>query len=304
MMIILQYSSVRYDDYNHLFFGLLAALGLFVSLFCLALPWPLLLLKPINSSTKTFQDTLRKLTDLLQRKHDQVKKTKGLSLPSLQNPFSKLQRKKKEERKHQPGKMCGRYTLLIANSLLALLGLLLLAGGVWRIVDDQSLRDVANELRDTAEWDNVAKEVTGLDDAVKEAAGHKYFNYALLGMGGITLLVALFGFCGAKKENQCLLSLYTICVFIILLLQIAAIVFINVDDANINFIKDSISSEAEKVDIDIEFEKLKPGSKFVQNLFFGVSAGLSGIILFFTLTLCCRARREERVQGYVDAIQA
>merc|ERR1711881_780780 len=145
------------------------------------------------------------------------------------------------------------------------------------------------------EWDNVAKEVTGLDDAVKEAAGHKYFNYALLGMGGITLLVALFGFCGAKKENQCLLSLYTICVFIILLLQIAAIVFINVDDANINFIKDSISSEIEKV---------KPGSKFVQNLFFGVSAGLSGIILFFTLTLCCRARREERVQGYVDAIQA
>merc|ERR1712083_119474 len=176
-------------------------------------------------------------------------------------PVLKLKRKKKEERKHQPGKMCVRYTLLIANSLLALLGLLLLAGGVWRIVDDQSLRDVANELRDTAEWDNVAKE-----------------------------------------ENQCLLSLYTICVFIILLLQIAAIVFINVDDANINFIKDSISSEVEKIDIDIE--KLKPGSKFVQNLFFGVSAGLSAIILFFTLPLCCRARREERVQGYVDAIQA
>merc|ERR1719150_2098429 len=109
-------------------------------------------------------------------------------------------------------------------------------------------------------------------------------------MGGITLLVALFGFCGAKRENQCLLSLYTICVFI------------NVDDANINFIKDSFNSEAEKIDIDIE--KLKPGSKFVQNLFFGVSAGLSALILFFTLTLCCRARREERVQGYVDAIQA
>merc|ERR1711879_446190 len=177
---------------------------------------------------------------------------------------SQAKQKKKEQAResYKRSKMCVRYTLLIANSLLALLGLLLLAGGVWRIVDDQSLRDVANELRDTAEWDNVAKEVTGLDDAVKEAAGHKYFNYALLGMGGITLLVALFGFCGAKKENQCLLSLYTICVFIILLLQIAAIVFINVDDANINFIKDSISSEIEKVDIDIE--KLKPGSKFVQ----------------------------------------
>ena len=87
MMIILQYNSVFYDDYHHLFFGLLAALGLFVS-FCSAIPWPLLLLWPTNSSTKTFQDTLRKLTDLLQRKRDQVKKTKGLPLPSLRNPFS------------------------------------------------------------------------------------------------------------------------------------------------------------------------------------------------------------------------
>merc|ERR1712083_266235 len=193
--------------------------------------------------------------------------------------------------------MCVRYTLLIANSLLALLGLLLLAGGVWRIVDDESLREVAKDIQDTQEWDDVKEEVTGLEDAVKEASTHKYFNYALLAMGGITLLVALFGYCGAKKENQCLLSLYSI-----LLLQIAAIVFINVDDANIDFIKKSISTQADKIDIDIE--KLQPGSKFIQNLFFGVSAGLSAIILFFTLTLCCRARREERVQGYVDAIQA
>merc|ERR1712184_93653 len=198
--------------------------------------------------------------------------------------------------------MCVRYTLLIANSLLALLGLLLLAGGVWRIVDDESLREVAKDIQDTQEWDDVKEEVTGLEDAVKEASTHKYFNYALLAMGGVTLLVALFGYCGAKKENQCLLSLYSIFVFIILLLQIAAIVFINVDDANIDFIKKSISTQIDKIDIDIE--KLQPGSKFIQNLFFGVSAGLSAIILFFTVTLCCRARREERVQGYVDAIQA
>merc|ERR1711863_212744 len=216
-----------------------------------------------------------------------------------------LASKGEEERsskRRSRSKMCVRYTLLIANSLLALLGLLLLAGGVWRIVDDESLRDVAKEIKDTQEWDDVKEGVDGLEDAVKEASSHKYFNYALLAMGGITLLVALFGFCGAKKENQCLLSLYSICVFIILLLQIAAIVFINFDDANIDFIKKSISTEAEKIDIDVE--RLNPGSKFIQNLFFGVSAGLSAIILFFTVTLCCRARREERVQGYVDAIQA
>merc|ERR1712013_510759 len=97
-----------------------------------------------------------------------------------------------EERETQREKMCVRFTLIIANSLLALLGLLLLAGGVWRIVDDESLREVAKDIQDTQEWDDVKEEVTGLEDAVKEASTHKYFNYALLAMGGITLLVALF----------------------------------------------------------------------------------------------------------------
>ena len=55
-------------------------------------------------------------------------------------------------------------------------------------------------------------------------------------------------------------------VIIIHLLQIAAIFFVNVNDAKINFIKDSIS-------IDL-VERLHPRSKFVQNLFFRVSPRL------------------------------
>merc|ERR1712240_228301 len=94
-----------------------------------------------------------------------------------------FQVKQKRERETQRGRMCVRFTLIIANSLLALLGLLLLAGGVWRIVDDGSLREVANEIRDTQEWGEVKKGVDGLEEAVKEAASHKYFNYALLAMG-------------------------------------------------------------------------------------------------------------------------
>merc|ERR1712141_494600 len=65
------------------------------------------------------------------------------------------------KRKNLRSKMCVRYTLLIANSLLALLGLLLLAGGVWRIVDDESLREVAKDIQDTQEWDDVKEEVSG-----------------------------------------------------------------------------------------------------------------------------------------------
>merc|ERR1712055_155574 len=144
--------------------------------------------------------------------------------------------------------------------------------------------------------------VDGLEEAVKEAASHKYFNYALLAMGGVTLLVALFGFCGAKKESQCLLSLYSICV-IIFLLQIAALVFINIEDENINIIRQSLDKELAKGDLDLsKFEAV--GSKFTQNLFFGVSAGLSAFVFLLTVSLCCRTRREERVQAYIEAERA
>merc|ERR1711971_506413 len=84
---------------------------------------------------------------------------------------SQATEKKKDQARERKAKivMCVRYTLLIANSLLALLGLLLLAGGVWRIVDDESLREVAKDIQDTQEWEDVKGEVTGLEDAVKEA---------------------------------------------------------------------------------------------------------------------------------------
>merc|ERR1719500_721172 len=121
-------------------------------------------------------------------------------------------------------------------------------------------------------------------------------------MGGVTLLVALFGFCGAKKENQCLLSLYSICV-IIILLQIAALVFINIEDENINIIRQSLDKELAKGDLDLsKFGAV--GSKFTQNLFFGVSAGLSAFVFLLTVSLCCRTRREERVQAYIEAERA
>merc|ERR1711910_248617 len=205
---------------------------------------------------------------------------------------------RQSERNCRSIKMCLRYTLIISNALLALLGLLLLAGGVWLIVDEKSFEETAGNVLD----DEIDSH-EGLRDALEEVYGHNYFNYALLGMGGVTLLVALFGFCGAKKENQCLLSLYSICVFIIFLLQIAALVFINIEDENINIIRQSLDKELAKGDLDLSmFEAV--GSKFTQNLFFGVSAGLSAFVFLLTVSLCCRTRREERVQAYIEAERA
>ena len=75
----------------------------------------------------------------------------------------------------------GKLTLLVRNSLLALLGFVLIAGGVGSIVSEfvdnqRAVSDVANEIQD------VKKGV------VEDAANFKYMNYGLL-----ALFVPLFG---------------------------------------------------------------------------------------------------------------
>merc|ERR1712127_940983 len=125
---------------------------------------------------------------------------------------------------------CLRYTLLLANLLLALVGLLLVVGGVWRVVDRSSSSAVAEKILNNTNLMDTIKDVPRLEEAIKEITTHSYFNFGLLCMGGITFLVALFGYCGAKKESTCLLSTYSICLVIIILLQIGAIILINVKD--------------------------------------------------------------------------
>jgi len=191
----------------------------------------------------------------------------------------------------------------VTNLLMAVLGLLLIAGGVWLIVDEGSAEEAVQTVINETKFEESVKEIPNLDKAIQEVVTHPYLNYALIGMGVITFLVALFGFQGAKKESTCLLTTYSICLMLIIVLCVTAIVLINVeDDTYINKIKDLIKQGGDKIDLDVD--KLKAGSKFLQSLFFGVAAALSTLVLIMSILLCCRARREERVQGYVESTRA
>merc|ERR1712177_74987 len=106
--------------------------------------------------------------------------------------------------------------------LMAILGLLLIAGGVWLTVDEGSAEEVAQSFLNATNFDESVKDIPNLDKALQEVVTHSYFNYALIGMGVITFLVALFGFQGAKKESTCLLTTYSICLMLIIVLSVTA----------------------------------------------------------------------------------
>merc|ERR1712013_810931 len=121
----------------------------------------------------------------------------------------------------------------------------------------------------------------GLDEVSK----HDYFSYLLIGIGAVTLLVSLFGFCGAKKESICLMTTYIILTIILIIIQVSAIVIINIQDSKIQQYK----SEA------ANFLNIELSHRF-QTIFFGASTGVSLLFLLGTLCLCRSVRKPEGYQ--------
>merc|ERR1711942_65538 len=168
------------------------------------------------------------------------------------------------------------------------LGLLMLGGGVWLTVDQGQVEDIFGKLSNYTKADIDLPE--GAQETFDEVLKHEYFNYLLIGIGAITFLVSLFGFCGAKKESVCLMTTYIIFTILLIIVQVSAIVIINIQDNNIQQYK----SEAAKY-LNIELENIEVSHR-LQTIFFGVSTGVSLLFLLGTLCLCRSARKPEGYQ--------
>merc|ERR1712002_145929 len=147
-----------------------------------------------------------------------------------------------------PKMSCLRVSLLLTNILLGLLGLLLLAGGIWLTVDESSAAELLQQIINNTELVDTIRDVPRLEGALEEVTTHPYFNYALMAVGIATFLLSLAGFCGAKRESTCVLTVYSVFILLLIFLQITAIILINVKTDVIK-VKDAIKEEAGKINV-------------------------------------------------------
>ncbi|XP_072172295.1 CD151 antigen-like [Diadema setosum] len=97
------------------------------------------------------------------------------------------------------GNFC-RGVLCCFNFLFLIGGIILLALGIWVLVDNNS------EYISALLTDNL----------------HRTAAYILLVAGLIVLVVSMFGFCGAKMENKCCLGMYVFFLVVIFIIELAA----------------------------------------------------------------------------------
>eukprot|EP00091_Calanus_sinicus_P024997 TRINITY_DN9296_c0_g1_i6.p1 TRINITY_DN9296_c0_g1~~TRINITY_DN9296_c0_g1_i6.p1 ORF type:complete len:195 (-),score=31.71 TRINITY_DN9296_c0_g1_i6:103-687(-) len=183
---------------------------------------------------------------------------------------------------------CARLFLVLSNLVLALLGLLMIGGGVWLTVDQGTVKDIVENITNyTTSQLNLPKEA---EETFNNIYSHEFLNYFLIGIGGVTFLVSLFGFFGAKKESVCLLTTYILFTILLIILQVSAIAIINIQDSNIKQYQAQVGNF-----LNIELDNMEGSHRF-QTIFFGVSSGISILFLLVSLCFCRSARRPEGYQ--------
>ena len=101
--------------------------------------------------------------------------------------------------------------------------------------DYQAVTETADQIKDEMEKDkDVDMKVTSTDyySVFNKKGGWMNMAYVMLGVGAVTVAVALLGFIGVQKETVFLLLTYIVLLMIIIMLQIASVIIIIRDDVN------------------------------------------------------------------------
>ncbi|XP_078671335.1 tetraspanin-2-like [Branchiostoma floridae x Branchiostoma belcheri] len=106
---------------------------------------------------------------------------------------------------------CSKFMLFVFNLIFWLAGIGLLAFGIWLRLDNDIAKIVSLDLP----W---------------------FYNatYVMMGVGGFTMIMGFLGCCGAMKENKCMLTMYTICLGLVFIAEIAGGVVAFVYRNNLN----------------------------------------------------------------------
>ena len=203
--------------------------------------------------------------------------------------------------------MCLRGLLFVFTSLLLVLGLGLVAAGLWLTIDEASMVRVVGELLNATNTQDGLSDLPRLKSILDEATTLNFLNVVLIAVGGVVFFVAFSGFCGARKDSPRLLITFAFFTLVFLALQIALVIHTNNNNGDIfaDVWESFNATETEaRVANNTEQESSSPFltpmlSVFLQS---GLCSLVPGVLLLASLSLACTAGRR-KARGYIDTTQ-
>merc|ERR1712179_439251 len=129
--------------------------------------------------------------------------------------------------------MCLRALLFVFTSLLLVLGLSLVAAGLWLTIDEASMVRVVDEVLNVTNTQDGLSDLPRLKSILDEVTTLNFLNVVLIAVGGVVFFVALSGFCGARKDSPRLLITFAFFTLVFLALQIALVIHTNNNNGDI-----------------------------------------------------------------------
>lgn len=133
----------------------------------------------------------------------------------------------------------GKFILVILNLIVLLIGLLIVAAGVYIIFEIRTLTSFTQDLPEGIDFDFQV-----LDSV----------PYVTIAVGGVVFFIALSGCCGALTETKCLLVTYAVCMALLAAAKIVitVLVFVKLPDftntvertVNDYFLSDNVAKNA------------------------------------------------------------
>ena len=177
---------------------------------------------------------------------------------------------------------------ILVSVLMCCSGLVIIGGGYWMVEDYQAVTETADQIKDDLEK---VKDVDMMDTSkdyysvFNKKGGWMNMAYVMLGVGAVTVAVALLGFIGVQKETVFLLLTYIVLLMIIIMLQIASVLIIIKRDNEVKDLKQITYAKGSFEDI-FKFEE-----KF---FFFVFSLSFSTLVLNMSvgITLARQVKRK------------
>ncbi|KAH9515256.1 hypothetical protein Btru_014013 [Bulinus truncatus] len=142
---------------------------------------------------------------------------------------------------------CVKYILFVFNFCLWLLGCALLSVGIWMKMDDSSHHFVQKLTDKEDEQFQISYSATGGTDVSVT------ISYLLIVFGVVLIVVTFIGCCGAVRENMCLLIVFAVCLFVLMVALIGVGSWAFIQKKNIDSEGYKINEELkEKTDRNIE----------------------------------------------------
>jgi len=178
-------------------------------------------------------------------------------------------------------KSCLRYIILMGNLLLSLIGVLMLAGGIWLLSGQNSAQDIAYKIINTIDFDESVPSYA--KESFEDIYSDNNLFYVIIGFGVLSIIISLFGFCSGKIGSGrlfCFVLFSLMFAVILFTLQIAVIASIHQQNTD----KEDFQYKYKEL-WTVDLEKLG-GSGYYKTVFFGVLTALSfGLLCFLLFTL-------------------